>query len=165
MLHTPLTNYHLAADLKSHQKVYLKQKQTKNIEEFSGKKSGKWAHRQKKEKTERAIGVGRKTREEILKWNQMTVLRFQTGGRQQTFSASLKGGSMLMVTILAHDPATLTVFTETHHRRNNDHNNTSRLLYPCDTHGALQYNPPKHSNPYQTSKMMTRIHGWDQARV
>ena len=31
-------------------------------------------------KTERVIGLGRKTREEIVKWNQMTVLRFQTRG-------------------------------------------------------------------------------------
>ena len=30
--------------------------------------------------TERARRVGRKTREEKVKWNQMTVLRFQMGG-------------------------------------------------------------------------------------
>ena len=33
-----------------------------------------------KDKTERVTGLGRKTREEIVKWNQMTALRFQTGG-------------------------------------------------------------------------------------
>ena len=36
---------------------------------------------EKKEgKTERVTGLGRKTRDEIVKWNQMTALRFQTGG-------------------------------------------------------------------------------------
>ena len=30
------------------------------------------------DKTERVTGVGRRTREEIAKWNQMTALRFQT---------------------------------------------------------------------------------------
>ena len=32
------------------------------------------------DKTERVTGLGRRTREEIAKWNQMTALRFQTGG-------------------------------------------------------------------------------------
>ena len=32
------------------------------------------------DKTERVIGLGRRTSEEIAKWNQMTALRFQTGG-------------------------------------------------------------------------------------
>ena len=44
-----------------------------------------------KEKTERVTGLDRRTREEIAKWNQMTALRFQTGGRHQTFPASLRG--------------------------------------------------------------------------
>ena len=43
------------------------------------------------EKTERVTGLGRRTREEIAKWNQMTALRFQTGGRHQTSPASLRG--------------------------------------------------------------------------
>ena len=33
-----------------------------------------------KDKTERVTGLGRRTREEIAKWNQMTALRFLTGG-------------------------------------------------------------------------------------
>ena len=33
-----------------------------------------------KDKIERVTGLGRRTREEIAKWNQMTALRFQTGG-------------------------------------------------------------------------------------
>ena len=44
----------------------------------------------KKDKTQRVIGLGR-TREETVKWNQMTALRFQTGGRHQTSPASLRG--------------------------------------------------------------------------
>ena len=44
-----------------------------------------------KDKTERVTGLGRRTREEIAKWNQMTALRFQTGGRHQTSPASLRG--------------------------------------------------------------------------
>ena len=31
-------------------------------------------------KTEIVTGLGRRTREEMAKWNQMTALRFQTGG-------------------------------------------------------------------------------------
>ena len=38
------------------------------------------ASRQKTEKTERAMGVGRITREVIVRWIQMTALRFQAGG-------------------------------------------------------------------------------------
>ena len=33
-----------------------------------------------KEKKERAMAVGRRTREETAQWNQMTSLIFQTGG-------------------------------------------------------------------------------------
>ena len=37
-------------------------------------------HWQKNDKKERARGLGRKKQEEIGKGNQMTALRFQTGG-------------------------------------------------------------------------------------
>ena len=43
------------------------------MEEFCGKSSGEWTSRQKKKRkdeTERVIGLGRRTREEIVKWNQ-----------------------------------------------------------------------------------------------
>ena len=43
------------------------------------------------DKTERVTGLGRRTREEIAMWNQLTALRFQTGGRHQTSPASLQG--------------------------------------------------------------------------
>ena len=32
------------------------------------------------DKTERVTGLGRRTRKEIAKWNQMTALRFKRGG-------------------------------------------------------------------------------------
>ena len=89
MLHIPPTNLLLLAAKKvSDKKAYFL---TKNIEEFSGKSSREWTSRKKKDKTERVIGLGRRTREEIAKWNQMTALRFQTGGRYQTSPASLRG--------------------------------------------------------------------------
>ena len=44
-----------------------------------------------KDNTERVIGLGRRTREEIAKWNQMTALKFQTEKRHQTSPASLRG--------------------------------------------------------------------------
>ena len=44
-----------------------------------------------KDKTENVTGLGRGTREEIAKWNQMTALRFQTGVTHQTSPASLQG--------------------------------------------------------------------------
>ena len=33
-----------------------------------------------KDRTERVIGLGRRVREERVKWDLMTALRFQTGG-------------------------------------------------------------------------------------
>ena len=71
-------------------KAYLS---TKNIEEFSGKKSREWDSRQKKkDKTERVTRFGKRTRQEIVKWPLMTALRFQRGGGEhQTSPASLRG--------------------------------------------------------------------------
>ena len=43
----------------------------------------------KKGKTERVTGLGRKTREETVKWNQMTALRVPDRGRHPTSPASL----------------------------------------------------------------------------
>ena len=53
---------------------------TKNIEEFSGKKFKRKGQQAEKDKTERATGLDRRTSEETAKWNQMTALKFQTGG-------------------------------------------------------------------------------------
>ena len=57
-----------------------------------GKKSLEWAGRQKrkKDKTEIAIGVGRRTREATVKWNQVTALRFQAERRHQTLPSNYK---------------------------------------------------------------------------
>ena len=44
-----------------------------------------------KDKTERVTGLGRRTREEIEMWNQMTAFRFQTERRHQTSPASIRG--------------------------------------------------------------------------
>ena len=69
---------------------------------FVGKKSGEWASRQnKKVITERATGVSRRTREEIVNWNQKTALRFQTGetsvipGLPSGFSANKTQGFLV----------------------------------------------------------------------
>ena len=81
MLHIPLTSLLLlAAKLEPYKKANLL---TKNIEEFSGKSLEERACRKRKDRNI--------TREEIAKWNQMTALRFQTGGRHQTSPASLRG--------------------------------------------------------------------------
>ena len=81
-LHIPPINLlPLAAKQESYNKAYLL---TKNIEEFSGKKFKRKDQQAEKDKIERVTGLGRRTREEIAKWNQMTALRFPTGGRHQT---------------------------------------------------------------------------------
>ena len=83
MLHIPPTNLLLlTAKQEPYKKAYLL---TQNIEEFSGKSLEERSSRlQEKDMTERVTGLGRRTREEIAKWNQMTALRFQTGGTHQT---------------------------------------------------------------------------------
>ena len=98
MLHVPPINLPLLAPKQEpHKKAHLL---TKNIEDFSRKKSGEWASRQKKkDKTERVTGLGKKktkkTRDEIGKWNQMTAMRFQTKGgvgRDNRYPRSPFGG-------------------------------------------------------------------------
>ena len=68
----------------------------KNIEELFGEKIVRVGNEQKKGKVETATGLGRgrrrRRREEIVKWNQMTPLRFQTVRRHQT-SEKGKGGN------------------------------------------------------------------------
>ena len=87
ILYIPPTNLLLlAAKQEPYKKAYHL---TKDIEEFSGKSLEERTSRQKK--TERVTGLGRRTREEIAKWNQVTALSFQTGGRHQTSPASLLG--------------------------------------------------------------------------
>ena len=65
ILHIPPTNLLLLATKQEpYKKAYLL---TKNTEEFSGKSSEEWASRKKKNKTERVTGLGRRTREEMVK--------------------------------------------------------------------------------------------------
>ena len=66
MLHIPPTNLLLPA---------AKQKP------FSGKSQENGPA--EKDRMERVTGLSRRTKEEIVKWNQMTALRFQTVGRHQ----------------------------------------------------------------------------------
>ena len=89
MLHLSPINYHLlAAKQEPYKKAYLL---TKTVEEFSGGKNQKnGSVKHEKDKTERAMGVGRGTREETVNWNKMTAPRFQRGGRH-TSPASLRG--------------------------------------------------------------------------
>ena len=92
MLHIPPTNLLLlAAKQESYKKAYLL---TKSIEEFFWKKFRRKDQQAEKDKIERVTGLGRRTSEEIAKWNQMTALRFQRGGRHQTYPASLQGPSL-----------------------------------------------------------------------
>ena len=77
-----------AAKQESYKKAYLL---TKNIEEFFWKKFRRKDQQAENDNIERVTGLGRRTREEIAKWNQMTALRFQTGGRHQASQASLRG--------------------------------------------------------------------------
>ena len=78
MLHIPPTNsLLLAAEQEPYKKAYLL---TKTIEEFVWKTFTRMGSRQEKDKAERVTRLGKRTREEIAKWNQMTALRFQRGG-------------------------------------------------------------------------------------
>jgi len=61
------------------------------FENFLGGKVRRMDRQQKNDKTERARGLGRKTREEVGKGNQMTALRFQTGSEIRHPPASLWG--------------------------------------------------------------------------
>ena len=98
MLQIPQTNLLLlAAKQEPYEKASLL---TKNTKEFSGKiqENGPAGRKKEEEKTERVTGLGRRTREEIVKWNQMTVSSFQTrgmgGGREGAdIPASFRGES------------------------------------------------------------------------
>ena len=61
------------------------------MKNFLEKKFRRKGQQAQKDKTEKVTGLDRRRREEIAKWNQMTALRLQTGGRHQTSPASLRG--------------------------------------------------------------------------
>ena len=110
MLHIPPTNLLLAAKQEPNKKRRRKKALLpKNIEELSGKNPEKWTGRQKNV-TERVTGLGRRTGEKIAKWNQMTALRFQTGGRHQTSPATLRGCHSGRETCSHHDMIVPTLF-------------------------------------------------------
>ena len=77
-LHIPPTNLLvLAAKQESYKKsLSLNEKYWR----IFWKKFRRRGQQAENDKTERVTGLGRRTREEIAKWNQMTALRFQTGG-------------------------------------------------------------------------------------
>lgn len=60
-------------------------------------------HQQKNDKIEKARGLGRKNKRGDRKGNQMTALRFQTGGRYATSPASLRGTPVVKMTTLIID--------------------------------------------------------------
>ena len=98
------------------QKTYLL---TKNTEEFSGRKFRRKDQQAEKDQIERVTGLGRRTREEIAKWNQTTALRFQTGGRHQTYPASLRG--------VPERPSQISIISD---RRSNQNNGQYLLFLP-----------------------------------
>ena len=85
MLHIPPTNLLPPAARREPYK-----KKSISFEVF-WKKFRRKDQRAEKDKIETVTGLGRRTREAIAKWNQMTAPRFQTGGRHQTPPASLRG--------------------------------------------------------------------------
>ena len=98
MLHIPPTNCLLLTANRSHTKsLSLNEKYWR----IFWKKFRRKGQQAENDKTERVTGLGRRTREEIAKWNQMTALRFQTGGRHQTSPASL-WGSYCQAFLLTH---------------------------------------------------------------
>ena len=77
MLHIPPTNLLLLAVNRSHgKKPISSQKVLKN---FLQKVQENGLAGRKKDKTERVTGLGRRTRDELVKWNQMTALRSKRG--------------------------------------------------------------------------------------
>ena len=61
---------------------------------FLGKVQQNGPAGRKKDKTERVTGLSRRTRKEIVKWNQMTALGFQTGGGDIRHPRPPLGGNM-----------------------------------------------------------------------
>ena len=103
----------LAAKQEPYTKAYLLMKNIWNIFPETVQENGPASR--KKDQTERVIGLGRRTREEIVKWNQMTALRFHTGGRHQTSPASLQGTIQRILPLQGQsglDQKTYSVLTE-----------------------------------------------------
>ena len=73
-----------------------------------------------KDQTERVTGLGRRTGEEIAKWNQVTARRFQTGGRHQISLTSLRG------------PTTEDSLPEINHARKKKYTNIFKIIPSVD---------------------------------
>ena len=79
MLHISSTNLLLlAAKQEPYKKAYLLMKNMKKKQFW--KKFRRMDKQAEKNRTERATRLGRRTREETAKWNQMTALRFHYRG-------------------------------------------------------------------------------------
>ena len=89
MLHIPPTNLLLLAAKQDPYKKSLSLNE--RYWRIFWKKFRRKGQQAENDKTERVTGLGRSTRDVMAKWNQMTALRFQTGGRHQTSPASLQG--------------------------------------------------------------------------
>ena len=90
MLHIPPTNLLLL--LTAEQEPYKKSLSlNEKYRRIFWKKFRRKGQQAEQDETERVTGQGRKTRQKIAKWNQMTALRFKTGGRHQTSPAFLRG--------------------------------------------------------------------------
>ena len=85
MLHILPTKHHLlAAKQEPHKRDYLLLVFMKNIEEFSGKSQGNEPSAEKGQ--HRAKGPGRRTREEIVKWNRNDSLEIPDKGETSDIS-------------------------------------------------------------------------------
>ena len=72
----------------------------KIVQEFSGEQnSAEWTNSRQNGKTERARKLGRKTREEIGRWNPMMALRFQTKQRHKSVSETTNHRTDTWITI------------------------------------------------------------------
>ena len=90
MLHIPLTNSLLrTAKQEPYKKAYLLKK---NMRRIFWKKFRRKGQKAEKDKTEKVTGLSRRTRQEIAKWNQMTALRFPTGGETSDIPGLPLGG-------------------------------------------------------------------------
>ena len=95
MLHIPPTKILITSPLNppknNKKKIHTKEPAFRKMK-VSGKRSQENGPKAEKDKTERATGLGRRTKDEIQKSRiKLTARRFQTGGRYQKYPASLQG--------------------------------------------------------------------------
>ena len=71
------------------------------MKNFLEKKFRRKDQQAEKDKTERVMGLGRRTKEAIVKWNQMTALRFQTGGKTSDIPGLPSGALTMAINLKA----------------------------------------------------------------